>query len=356
MVRTIPEPGDTGARPGLRLSAAARWFSGPKWQARLIIVLSVVLLFSTALALSLTRKEVRLTVDGRTHRVVTHRRLVRTFLAEQRVHLGPADEVQPSLSSRLTGGAQVTVYRAVPVTVRLDGGERSLLTAKQTVGEALAAAGIRLGEHDRTVPALSGPVTANAEIVVRRVKVEDVVQRLEIPFATLRRLDAELEKGRERVVKPGVKGIKERVVRVTTEDGKVVAKAVVSEKVIKEAQPRLVAVGTKRVVRTLRTSRGEYRYIERRIMEATAYDPGPGSNGPKWTGRTYLGLKAQYGIVAVDPRVIPLRTRLYIPGYGEALAADTGGAVKGNRIDLCFNTYEEAISFGRRRIEVYILE
>ncbi|MDD6164390.1 MAG: 3D domain-containing protein, partial [Anaerovibrio slackiae] len=60
-------------------------------------------------------------------------------------------------------------------------------------------------------------------------------------------------------------------------------------------------------------------------------------------------------IVAVDPDVIPLGTKVYIPGYGTAVAADTGGAIRGNKIDLCMESYGEAINFGRRSVEVYIL-
>ena len=60
--------------------------------------------------------------------------------------------------------------------------------------------------------------------------------------------------------------------------------------------------------------------------------------------------------VAVDPNVIPLGSRLYIPGYGEAIAADTGGAIVGNTIDLCMESYDEAIQFGRRSVEVYVID
>ena len=87
-------------------------------------------------------------------------------------------------------------------------------------------------------------------------------------------------------------------------------------------------------------------------MRATAYLPTDGSA----TGTTAMGIPATYGIVAVDPRVIPLGTRVYIPGYGEALAADTGGAIKGYKIDLCMESYSQAMRFGRRDVTVYILE
>ena len=89
-------------------------------------------------------------------------------------------------------------------------------------------------------------------------------------------------------------------------------------------------------------------------MVATAYYAGGG--GINGNGITATGLRATYGIVAVDPKVIPLGTKLFIPGYGPALAADTGGWVKGNRIDLVFNSLEECYRWGRRSIKVYIVE
>lgn len=86
------------------------------------------------------------------------------------------------------------------------------------------------------------------------------------------------------------------------------------------------------------------------VVIASAYAPGAGAGHI-----TAIGKRARRGIVAVDPRVIPLGTKLYIPGYGYGVAADTGGAIKGNRIDLCFDTREEAINWGRRRVVVYII-
>ena len=86
-------------------------------------------------------------------------------------------------------------------------------------------------------------------------------------------------------------------------------------------------------------------------MEATAYQPTDGGGD----GITATGIPAQWGIVAVDPDIIPLGTRLYIPGYGEALAADTGGAIEGHKIDLCMENYDDCMQFGRRDIVVHVL-
>ena len=100
------------------------------------------------------------------------------------------------------------------------------------------------------------------------------------------------------------------------------------------------------------TSRGMTRYSDALYMEATAYLPSDGGG----SGITASGIPATYGVAAVDPSVIPLGTRLYIPGYGEAIAADTGGAIVGHKIDLCMESYGEAMEFGRQNVTVYVLQ
>lgn len=100
------------------------------------------------------------------------------------------------------------------------------------------------------------------------------------------------------------------------------------------------------------TSRGSFTNRKVITMEATAYHPYVVSS----RGRTSSGLKAQYGTVAVDPRVIRMGTTLYIEGYGMAIAADRGGAIKGNRIDLCFLTVQQCRNFGRKKVRVHILD
>ena len=93
-------------------------------------------------------------------------------------------------------------------------------------------------------------------------------------------------------------------------------------------------------------------YASVMAMEATAYLPTDGNGA----GITAMGIPATYGVAAVDPSVIPLGSRLYIPGYGEAIAADTGGAIYGYKIDLCMESYSQAMNFGRRTVTVYVLK
>lgn len=104
------------------------------------------------------------------------------------------------------------------------------------------------------------------------------------------------------------------------------------------------------------TSRGSFVRSKVMVMKATAYDPSPATIGPHATGRTCTGRKADYGIAAVDPRVIPLGTLLYVEGYGLALAADTGSAIKGNRIDLCYASKRVADGYGYQWVKVHILK
>ena len=118
----------------------------------------------------------------------------------------------------------------------------------------------------------------------------------------------------------------------------------------KEAEEQAAEQAVKKDV--IETSRGALRFHRKISMEATAYLPSDGGG----SGITATGMMARHGVVAVDPDVIPLGTRVYIPGYGLAIAADTGGAINGDRIDLCMEDYGDAIRFGRRDVEVYLLD
>jgi len=89
-------------------------------------------------------------------------------------------------------------------------------------------------------------------------------------------------------------------------------------------------------------------------MTATAYAPGPLDNG-KWNNLTYMGGTVKHGVAAVDPRVIPMGTKLWVEGYGEAIAEDQGSAIKGNRIDLAFNDRNQALDYGIQKVKIYVL-
>lgn len=107
--------------------------------------------------------------------------------------------------------------------------------------------------------------------------------------------------------------------------------------------------------KSIQTTRGSSRGKLLGTFEATAYTDDVESQG-KWVGQTASGMKPQVGVVAVDPKVIPLGTKLYVEGYGQAIAGDTGGAIKGNRVDLFMETRESCIEFGRQNVKVWIVK
>lgn len=300
-----------------------------------------------------TQKRVDVRADGRVVSIRTHAGTVAAALAEAGVQLAAADAVTPGLSETLSRRTVIEVRRAVPLTLTVEGQSRSIQTAAATVAEALEGAGVTLDENSVVSPEPATPVTAGLEVAVkRRTQVTQVLSE-SIPFDTVRREDASLELGQERVLQAGESGTRQVTILKTLEDGREVKSEVLEAKVVKPPQARIVAYGTVGQI-----SRGgqTIRFRKALTMTATGYTAGTESN-PWATGFTYTGVKATRGVVAVDPKVIPLHTRLYIEGYGFAVAEDIGGAIKGNRIDLCFDTVKEANDYGLRRgVKVYVLE
>jgi 3D (Asp-Asp-Asp) domain-containing protein len=243
-----------------------------------------------------------------------------------------------------------TVVELPRVMVHVDETVFGLSTSAGTVGEVLDLLRIALGDLDRTSPALDTPLSDGLEIRVTRVTCEEVEQVAKIPHRTIILADPDRQAGFTSVLSHGSEGTVRQVWRVWKKDEVETARGIITEEVVEEPVDTVVLRGS----RDLASRGGDWR--EPLMMEATAYDPGPKSCGKWASGYTATGAKAEKGVVAVDDRVIPMGTRMYIPGYGFGVAADRGGAIKGMRIDLCYETYEEAIQFGRRQVKVYLLD
>ncbi len=175
---------------------------------------------------------------------------------------------------------------------------------------------------------------------------------------TVKRWAFNLPQGRTRVVDPGKPGVREIAYAVhRTADRRSVVRTVLVSRVIRAPRARVLAEGigeyTALSAIAQRGIEGTLRLAGAAMsMVATAYTAECGG----CSGMTAIGRPAGHGIVAVDPRVIPLGTRMYIPGYGSAIAGDTGGAIRGRRIDLGFNSNAAAYQFGRRSVLVYLIK
>lgn len=262
------------------------------------------------------------------------------------VYLGPRDEFRV-VSNEAVKGSVIEVYRAIPMTVASGSKVEFVLSGKPTIGEVAESLGYSSRSYKTVLDASTRP-TPNMQIRLLTLSDKIVEKELPIPFPIIHQPDPMMEKGMEAVVETGVPGKKIAMVKQMLEEGREAGYDILSEKVLHEPKPEVLRVGTREANDP---NRGTVRFKKLLVMEASAYTPFDDGQ----SGITASGIPARRGIVAVDPRVIPLGTRVYVMGYGPALAADTGGAIKGAKIDLCIEDYNEAIRFGRRNVEVYIL-
>ena len=277
---------------------------------------------------------------------------VKDVLNQAEISLGPGDSVYPSLDTQTKDGMRITVERAKPVFVISGGRVSTVFTSERNVGKVLELAKVSLAAEDKVVPGIDQEVPPDGTIRVVKVTYGEVTVDEKLPFDTEKREDSSLEAGLVRVYREGTPGIVRVTYTVKYEDGKEVSRQEKSRVKVKDPTPRILLVGTKREV-----SRGGQNIRFERALEvmATAYCPCSKCCGPYANGYTHTGVPAKRGVIAVDPRVIPLGTRVYVDGYGFGVAADTGSAIKGQRIDVCFDTHEEALAWGIRKVKVFIL-
>lgn len=304
-------------------------------------------LVSKGLEIKITRSlPVKLTVDGETYTVRTPAPTVGEAIQDLSDHLGldlkETDEVNLDQEATIVADAEINVQRAVPIKVRVDGKELDTYLAPRTVEEALKKLEFALNEKDKVSLPLDQMIKAGDQIQVVRVteKLENV--KSEIPYQIVSQ-PAEFPVGLpDRVVKRGANGEHEQVVKVTFEDGKETERQILQQQVLRAPVNQVVSRGAQTTV-----SRGGQTIQFKRayLMSASAYSGG---------GVTATGHDVHWGVIAVDPRIISLGTKLYVDGYGEAVALDTGGAIKGNRVDLYMNTEEAAWSWGVRSVIVYV--
>jgi uncharacterized protein YabE (DUF348 family) len=298
-------------------------------------------------------KQVEMVIDNEKKTIWTTANTVAEVLTEQEIALKEFDEVDPKPEEAIKSNMSIAIQKAFQLTLNNGGTKNKVWTTSTTVADFLAGQGITLQPLDRVEPTLDASVKENAVInVVRIEKVTDVVEE-PINFAVVTRKDAKLQKGKEKVVSNGQKGLLTKEYEVILENGKEVSRKLVSEKKVREKKDQIVAVGTKVIQKQV--SRGTSTGVEYYVT-STAYT----ANCNGCSGRTATGINLHQNpnikVIAVDPSVIPLGTKVYVEGYGYAVAADTGSAIKGNKIDVFFPTKSQAYRWGNRTVKIKILK
>lgn len=257
-------------------------------------------------------------------------------------------------------------YKAnVPWDKKISPGSQVKLLCNCTVD--LYMGGKKTGTYKTTKATVGGfltekkvPVTSWHELKIKpdtkitnglKVEIDQYEQRVkktvtDISFDKKEEKDKNLEKGKKKIKVKGKKGKSVFEVVENLKNGKLVSTG--EKRLVKEIDPveEVVALGTLEPKKEEEDSEGPPTTGEKLTVQATAYTH---------TGNpTATGVMPKRGTIAVDPDVIPLGTRMYIPGYGYGTAQDTGGAVDGNIIDLFMNTEQECIQWGRRSVKITI--
>ncbi len=273
--------------------------------------------------------------------------------AGYRIYL--ADIVRPSPGEPIKAGTHIFVSRSHPVNILVDGHRVKTRTTRTVIGDVLADLNLVLYGDDYAKPGLDAVVTDDMEIRVVRVRHEVVINQEVIPFETRTEPSGEVELDTVVLAQPGQPGVHEQRTAITFEDNVEVGRQLIADFIAQDPQPRVYNYGTQVVLRSLSTPSGVVQYWRVIHMLATSYSANTAgtSLGASYYGKVRCGDTMRHGIVAVDPRIISLRTNVYVPDYGMGYACDTGSAIVGKRIDLGYD--DSNLKSWYNWVDVYLL-
>lgn len=289
---------------------------------------------------------------------------VTAALDEAGVTPGSNDIVVPGEGTKVSDGMLVEVKRKFNVAITADGTTKSAVVPEGTVEDALEQAGVSVGDEDIVSPVKTAAVSEGMKLTVARVTYKEVTTTQDIAYTNTNVNDSTLSKGVKKIKTAGQKGSQSVVTRQKLIDGKLTDSEVVGTTITAEPVNQVTLVGTKKKPSafasiaadgTLTDQSGNtVKYRKVITGRCTAYSGG---------GSTSTGRSAAFGLVAVNPNVIPYGSKLYICSpdgktvYGYATAADTGTGVMTGRIlaDLYYPTNSQCRSFGVRNMRIYVL-
>lgn len=303
------------------------------------VLLAAIVITAWLVITQMVSKEIRLIIDGNVSGCETKSYTVEELLEEKDIHLAKEDSITPDVEEKLTDGTQIEIVRAVPFTLQADGETKKLKALPRTVEDALEYHGVKVGQADEVIPALSQPLEAGTEIVIHRITTGKKVIFEDLDFETKVQGDNDLPAGTTKTIKKGKKGQDKVTYQITYSDGQEIERKELERETIKKPVKKIVAKSTRGMI-----AGAEYK--KKFTVKAYSYTGG---------GRTAMGTNARIGEIAVDPSVIPLGTKVYVEGYGFARAEDTGGNIKGNTIDVYKSSESACLNWGVRYVTIYIL-
>jgi uncharacterized protein YabE (DUF348 family) len=330
--------------------------NGPK--AKIIVgAITIGVVVVTTVTILSMRKTLVLSVDGKEETFVTYKGTVKDVLQEKGIQLSEKDKVQPSLESKVSEKETIKLKKAVPVEIKTNGIELQVQTAEDTIQDMLEAErdtlknqGIDFDKDiDEVSPSLDSKIEENSNIQLVKVDTKDLTEKQPINFDTIVEKDENLDSSVQKVKSEGSNGEKEITYQIIYKDGVEVSRNIKSTKTIVEPQNKVVIKGTGQVY----ASRGgeQIKYKKKLDCTATAYS----NHSSTATGRSPVRNQDGISTIAVDPSVVPLGSKVYVDGYGYAIAADTGGAIKGNKVDLYLNSSSECDRWGRRSVNLLVV-
>lgn len=301
--------------------------------------------------------------DGKQTTVTQTGGTVEDALKEAGVTVGEEDSLNYDKDEPLFDKMHIRVTRVMKVRITAGGETREVETSAQTVEDVLKKFQVELDEDDRVEPEAKTKVAEGMEITVRRVEVKEEVKTEEVPFETQYQDTDSLYEGETQVKTQGVAGEKEVTYQVTFVDGEEESREAVSEKVTKEPVAEVVLRGTAEREQSGAGGSGTFVDLYGNTVSYSSVMSGTCTAYSVPGGTTSLGWDAVYGVIAVNPNIIPYGTKMYVTSpdgsvvYGYGVAGDTGGACMAGDIiaDLCYNTIEECSQIGRREMVIYIL-
>lgn len=300
--------------------------------------------------------------DGEWHSFSANDGTVADLLAQNNIPFGENFHSSADLNAVLVPNMQIIVSKMIPINISVDGRNEAVSVPESSVLDALNFLNITLSLDDSVNEPLDKLVEDGMNIIVNRVEFKEITEKEAIPFSTEIKNSDSLARGDSKIEINGSNGEKEVTKRVKYVDGNPVQTDVLSENVLKNPVNQVKIVGTKpkhsRNVMvsiengTITDGNGNtYHYNKVLTGVCTAYTEKPGS-------KTSTGALVRRGLCAVDPKKIPYGTKLYIPGYGFCIAADTGGAMRQGHaaVDLFMDSEEECRQYGRREELIYFLD